>query len=108
MTRAAEALEAGEDLQELLRRGNAGRALVPVKRSATDADFATVRVRVADRRGQLAGVLQSASEAGLDIEDVRVEHLPGRAGGVIEVVVAVAGVAAAQQALRAYGWDVLP
>ena len=72
-------------------RGNAGRALVPVKRGETDRDFAVVGVSVPDRPGQIAGVLVSAAQAGINVEDVRVEHLPGRPSGVIEVVVAANG-----------------
>lgn len=104
---AADRLDAGDGLPALLARGNAGRALVPVKRSSTDADFAVVRVRVADRRGQLAAVLVAASGAGIDVEDVRVEHLPSRASGVIELVVAADGRQRAGALLRAAGWDVL-
>ena len=109
LERAAAALEAVDRgrLEDLLRRGNAGRALVPVKRGETDRDFAVVGVSVPDRPGQLAGVLVSAAEAGINVEDVRVEHLPGRPSGVIEVVVAADTRDAARTALAAAGWDVL-
>ena len=109
LERAAAALE-GVDagrLEDLLVRGNAGRALVPVKRGETDRDFAVVGVSVPDRPGQLAGVLVSAADAGINVEDVRVEHLPGRPSGVIEVLVAADIRDAARAALAAAGWDVL-
>ena len=48
-----------------------------------------------------------AAEAGINVEDVRVEHLPGRPSGVIEVVVAADTRADARAALAAAGWDVL-
>ncbi len=94
-------------ISDLLVRGNAGRALVPVKRGETDRDFAVVAVEVPDRPGQIAGVLVSAAEAGINVEDVRVEHLPGRPSGVIEVLVAADGQSAARSALAAAGWHVL-
>jgi prephenate dehydrogenase len=106
---AADALEAldRDRLGDLLARGNAGRALVPVKRGDHDRDFAVVGVAVPDRPGQIAGVLVSAAEAGINVEDVRVEHLPGRPSGVVELLVAAEGSAAARAALTAAGWDVL-
>ena len=109
LDRAAAALETVDRgrLEDLLVRGNAGRALVPVKRGETDRDFALVSVSVPDRPGQLAGVLVSAAEAGINVEDVRVEHLPGRPSGVIEVLVAAETRQAARAALAAAGWDVL-
>jgi len=105
LLQAADDLDAGLDLRDLLARGNRGRALVPVKRGSTDVDFAVVRVRVADRRGQLAAVLVAASAAGIDVEDVRVEHLPSRASGVIELVVAAGRLDDARARLASAGWD---
>lgn len=94
-------------LEDLLRRGNAGRARVPVKRGEHDRDFARVAVAVPDRPGQIAGVLVSAAEAGINVEDVRVEHLAGRPSGVIELLVHAPTLQAARLALAAAGWDVL-
>jgi prephenate dehydrogenase len=102
----ADALE-GEDLagvEDLLRRGNAGRALVPRKRGERDRAFVPVSVAVPDRPGQLAALLGSAAAAGINVEDVRVEHLPGRPTGVIELLVHTDAQVAARTALAAAGW----
>ena len=109
LDRAASALEALDRgaLGDLVARGNRGRALVPVKRGGTDEDFAVVAVAVPDRPGQLAGLLVSAAEAVINVEDVRVEHLPGRPSGVIELLVAADARDHARAALRDAGWDVL-
>ena len=106
---AAEALDTGDldAVDQLLRRGNAGRRLVPRKRGETDRDFVLVAVSVPDRPGQLAGVLVSAAEAGVNVEDVRVEHLPGRPTGVIELLVHLSAREHARSALGAAGWEVL-
>ncbi|MBW3639948.1 MAG: prephenate dehydrogenase [Actinobacteria bacterium] len=94
-------------LSDLLRRGNEGRRLVPVKAGKHDRDFVLVQVGVPDRPGQLAGVLVSAADAGVNVEDVRVEHLVGRPRGVIELLVHATALARARAALSAAGWDVL-
>jgi prephenate dehydrogenase len=91
----------------LLRRGNAGRRLVPRKRGEHDRDFVLVSVAVPDRPGQLAGLLVSAAEAGINVEDVRVEHLPGQPTGVIELLVHPSAQVEARRALAAAGWDVV-
>ena len=105
----ADALADGDlaQVEDLLRRGNAGRARVPRKRGEHDRDFVLVSVSVPDEPGQLAGVLVSAAEAGINVEDVRVEHLPGRPTGVIELLVHHDAQAAARTALSAAGWSVL-
>lgn len=109
LAEVADALAAGDvgRVEDLLVRGNAGRALVPRKRGEHDRDFVPVSVAVPDSPGQLAGVLVSAAEAGINVEDVRVEHLPGRPTGVIELLVHPDAAAAARAALAAAGWSVL-
>ena len=112
---AAEALQRLADgdgtgshaVQDLLVRGRAGRQRVPVKHGEQDSAFARVSIGVSDRPGQLAGVLVSAAEAGINVEDVRVEHLAGRPRGVIELLVQDTARTRAQQALAAAGWEVL-
>ena len=106
---AADALDRADAtaLEDLLRRGNAGRRLVPRKRGEHDRDFVVVPVAVPDSPGQLAGVLASAAQAGINVEDVRVEHLPGRPTGVIELLVHLSAQAQARSALAAAGWDVV-
>ena len=96
-----------DEVVEVLRRGVAGRALVPVKRGERDAAFVVVAVQVPDRPGQLAGLLVAAGEADVNVEDVRVDHVPGRPRGVIELSVRAAARSALETALRAGGWDVL-
>jgi prephenate dehydrogenase len=106
---AADALAAGDltAVEGLLRRGNEGRRLVPRKRGEHDGDFVPVSVSVPDRPGQIAGVLVSAAEAGVNVEDVRVEHLPGRPTGIVELLVHHEAQADARRALADAGWDVL-
>jgi prephenate dehydrogenase len=94
-------------VRDLLERGNRGRALVPVKRGEHDRDFATVAVAVPDQPGQLAAVFVCAADAGVNVEDVRVEHLPGRPTGVLELLVQQVEREPLQRALAAAGFEVL-
>lgn len=104
---AAERDAAAAVVHDLLERGRAGRARLPLKQRGATATLAPVLVSVPDRPGQLAGVLVSAAEAQVNVEDVRVEHLPGRPRGVVELLVAEPEAARARRVLSDAGWDVV-
>ena len=94
-------------IREFLLRGTRGRALVPVKRGELSEAFRPVRVSVDDQPGRLAALLTAAGAAGVNVEDVRVEHVPGRPQGVIELLVDVAAVDQLGDTLQAQNWNVL-
>jgi prephenate dehydrogenase len=103
---APESARATAELRDLLRAGNSGRALLPVKRGARSEAFAPLRVTVPDQPGRLAALLTDAGAAGVNVEDVHVEHVPGRPTGVIELLVEVDEVARLAAELRQRGWAV--
>lgn len=94
-------------VRRLLERGNAGRSLVPVKRGEVSDAFDRVGVSVDDKPGRLAALLVAAGDAGINVEDVHVEHVPGRPQGVIELLVDRAVSAALRASLATQGWIVL-
>jgi prephenate dehydrogenase len=96
-----------EAVRAFLRRGNEGRALVPVKRGVLDRDVVVVAVRVPDRPGRLADLLVRAADAGVNVEDVRVEHLAGQQTGVVELLVRAAQQPALVAAVTQGGLEVL-
>lgn len=98
--------EAQAVVRVALERGRDGRALLPLKPGSSRA-LTEVVVTVPDRPGQLAGVLNAAADAGVNVEDVRVEHLPGRPRGLVELLVPQPDAARARRALAAAGWEVL-
>src|SRR5206468_3165804 len=110
--RVAKALDQGGQsgtavVRDLLERGNRGRSRVPVKRGELAGAFRPVRVSVDDQPGRLARLLTDAGAAGVNVEDVHVEHVPGRPQGIIELLVDVASVDPLKQALTHAGWLVL-
>jgi prephenate dehydrogenase len=94
-------------LRDVLARGNAGRALVPVKQGVLDRDVAVVAVRVPDQPGRLADLLVRAAAVDVNVEDVRVEHLAGRQTGVVELLVRSGQQAMLTDALAGAGLQVL-
>lgn len=100
-------LDGAARVRSFLEQGNRGRALVPVKRGELSDAFAPVRVSVDDRPGRLAALLTAAGDAGVNVEDVHVEHVPGRPTGVIELLVDVHATTTLTASLNAAGWHVL-
>jgi len=98
--------QAVKELAELLDRGSAGVARIPGKRGGPARDFAIVQVIIPDRPGELARLFQAADEAGINIEDVGIEHSPGLPVGVAELSVKPDAVAQLSAALAAGGWPV--
>ncbi|MDG4532620.1 prephenate dehydrogenase [Streptomyces sp. AV19] len=109
--RALRALDAAEPAEEavtgletVLRRGNAGRARVPGKHGAAPAAYETVTVLIGDQPGELARIFADAGRAGVNIEDVRIEHATGQQSGLIQLMVEPQAVAALTATLRDRGW----
>jgi prephenate dehydrogenase len=90
----------------LLDAGVAGVARVPGKHGRARRDDVVVQVVIRDRPGELARLFQAAGEAGVNIEDIGIEHSPGLPVGVAELTVAPAAVAPLAEALAAAGWPV--
>jgi prephenate dehydrogenase len=107
--RPTEAGPAGPELKALmalLDQGSAGVARIPGKRGAPARAESIVQVVIPDRPGELARLFQAAGAAGINIEDIGVEHSPGMPVGVAELTVRPDAVAALTEALAANGWPV--
>jgi prephenate dehydrogenase len=93
-------------LGDLLRRGNTGRAKIPGKHGGGASSYAVVSVVLPDRPGELALLFQAAGVAGVNIEDVTIEHSPGLPVGVLEISVKPEAAEVLADELRARGWSV--
>jgi prephenate dehydrogenase len=100
------ALGSTEALTDLLRVGVAGRGRLPGKHGAGHEDFVAVPVRLEDRPGQLARLFADIDAAGVNVEDLHIDHVPGRAVGVVAVSVRPEAEAPLLAALQARGWRV--
>ena len=98
--------EARKVLTDLLERGRAGVARLPGKRGGPAPEYAMVQVVIPDRPGELARLFQVVGEAGINIEDVDIEHSPGLPVGVAELWVRPDAVDAVTGVLAAGGWPV--
>jgi prephenate dehydrogenase len=74
-------------VEPLLSRGVEGTRVIPGKHGGPPRAEATVFVVIPDRPGQLARLFAHTGEAGVNIEDIRIDHELGRAAGVVEITV---------------------
>ncbi|MEU0032156.1 prephenate dehydrogenase [Streptomyces sp. NPDC006335] len=93
-------------LADLLGRGLAGRGAIAGKHSAGDLTCVPVRVLIGDQPGELARLLGAASELGVNIEDMSIDHSPGKPSGLVELMVAPTAALGMAQQLKACGWRV--
>lgn len=93
-------------VRRVLERGNEGRRHLPGKHGAAPVVFAAVPVVVADRPGELARLLVASGDAGVNVEDVTIEHSPGQPVGLVELSVRPEQAARLAAALTDAGWSV--
>ncbi len=108
---ALDSLAAGDEqavkqIANLLERGIDGVHRIPGKHGGPTRDFAAVQVVIPDQPGELARLFQAADDAGVNIEDVSIEHSPGLPVGVAELWVRPDAAARLSGVLAAGGWPV--
>ncbi|MEV6650724.1 prephenate dehydrogenase [Streptomyces sp. NPDC051219] len=95
-----------EGIEDVLRRGNAGRVRVPGKHGAAPTTYEVVAVLISDRPGELARIFADTGHAGVNIEDVRIEHATGQQAGLVQLMVEPRAVPVLTAALRERGWSI--
>jgi prephenate dehydrogenase len=86
--------------------GNAGYALIPGKHGAAPTTYATVIVVVPDEPGAVGRLLRDVGDAGVNMEDLHLDHAVGQPFGLAEISVLPAAVQPLIEALTALGWPV--
>jgi prephenate dehydrogenase len=91
-------------IEDILRRGRAGRAKVPGKHGTAPKSYEVVTVLLGDQPGELARLFADAGAAGVNIEDVRIEHSTGQQAGRVNLMVEPRSAPVLAAALRERGW----
>ncbi|MFK4105619.1 prephenate dehydrogenase [Streptomyces sp. NPDC019531] len=91
---------------DLLGRGKKGRERVPGKHGEKPSNCTPVHVLIGDEAGELARLLATVAELGVNIEEMSIDHSPGERSGLVELVVEPAAAVRMAQRLTEYGWTV--
>jgi prephenate dehydrogenase len=93
-------------LARAVASGNAGHARIPGKHGAAPTAYATVTVLVPDEPGALGRLLHDVGEAGINLEDLHLEHGIGAPVGLAELAVLPAAAEPLTTALLQRAWRV--
>jgi len=100
------ALDGGDRdaLDEVLRAGVAGTRAIPGKHGGPPRATESLYVAVPDHPGELARLFADAGDSGVNIEDVHIDHDPGRPVGLLELTVEEGRAEHLIASLEAKGW----
>lgn len=93
-------------LARAIAEGGAGRSRIPGKHGSAPTAYASVFVLVPDTPGELARLLRDTGDAGVNLEEIRLDHSPGQAVGLAELSVLPAARTRLEDVLRSLGWTV--
>ena len=91
-------------LQSLLEEGVAGTLAIPGKHGGPTRPSGSVFVAVPDHPGELARLFADAGASGVNIEDVHIDHDPGRPVGLVELLVDEERAEHLMASLESRGW----
>lgn len=95
------------DIAQLMDEGNRGKARIPGKHGGPAQAFALVTVLVDDTPGAILEALQAVDAAGVNVEDLRMEHSSGYQVGMLEISVVPGHKKHLVESLTDLGWKVL-
>jgi prephenate dehydrogenase len=101
---AAIGAPAPDDLVDILNRGVDGTQVIPGKHGRPALETGPVFVLVPDRAGELARLFADIGEIGVNVEDLRIDHDPGRPAGLVEIQVEAASAERLRAALESRNW----
>ena len=87
-----------------LAAGNAGHSRIPGKHGSAPTAYGSVVVFVPDEPGQLGRLFNDVGEAGVNLEDLRLDHAQGQPFGLAEIFVVPGAIGHLTEALTQRGW----
>jgi prephenate dehydrogenase len=107
LVKAVEAMPAAEELRSQLERGAAGTRKIPGKHGAAAVAYSQVVVAIPDEPGALARLFGEVEAAGVNVEDIAIEHDPVREVGYLALSVTPEASDDLVARMVAHGWSVV-
>ena len=92
-------------LVEILDSGRTGQKRIPGKHGARVRDYTYLPVVIKDAPGQLAALFDECATAGVNVEDLSIEHSPGQSTGLITLALSESDAEKLQIHLKNLGWS---
>jgi len=108
LIKAVEAVPETEELRTHLDRGVTGTRKIPGKHGAAPVVYSQVVVAIPDAPGALARLFTDVGDAGVNVEDISIEHDQTRQVGYLALSVAPERADYLTKAMTEHGWDVQP
>jgi prephenate dehydrogenase len=96
--------ETEDALQDILTGGVEGTRVIPGKHGGPALEMGSVFVLVPDHPGELARLLADVGDIGVNIEDLHIDHDPGRPVGLVELLVEASAAERLREALEGRNW----
>jgi prephenate dehydrogenase len=106
LIKAVEAASTTDELRSQLERGNAGTRKIGGKHGAAPVRYSEIVVAIPDSPGALARLFADVSAAGVNVEDISIEHDPVREIGYLALSVAPEHADPLIETMLAHGWAV--
>jgi prephenate dehydrogenase len=91
-------------VEEFIKAGNRGRAMIPGKHGGVARNYTFLPVVIEDKPGQLAALFDECASAKVNVEDLSIEHSPEQYTGLITLALSQSDAATLYQHLLERGW----
>jgi len=93
-------------LIDFMQGGNNGRARIPGKHGGASRSYSYLPVVIEDKPGQLAALFEECAQAGVNVEDLTIEHSPEQFTGLITLALSSDDATKLFTHLKVNGWKV--
>jgi prephenate dehydrogenase len=94
-----------ESIEEFIKNGNRGRAMIPGKHGGVARNYTFLPVVIEDKPGQLAALFDECATAGVNVEDLSIEHSPEQYTGLITLALSQSDAEKLFDHLLQRGWS---
>ena len=99
-------LDESGGIGSVIADGRRGRGRIPGKHGGRPRDYHFLPIVIEDKAGQLAALFQECADAGVNVEDLTIEHSPGQFTGLITLALSRKGAEQLSSHLASRGWSV--
>jgi len=106
LTQLISSIDNESAVASLIEAGQKGRQRIPGKHGGKAREYTYLPIVIEDKPGQLASLFDECAKAGVNVEDLAIEHSPGQFTGLITLALSQDGAAKLSSHLKAQGWNV--